>query len=186
MDYLASIRKKERENLKHILKETKKELCESVQDEKNELNELSPWLRDGEGDIEMSPVVARATPLRPPKGNLQLSDVVIEPAAMNATPIYWEWMSTGDILGPAQPDLLAKVGSGLQASYWVVVIYQREPVWINADSLRSTRQFEAQVRQVLPTANPIAQVPTVKPKPDTVEQSSLAFSEGRERMEGNQ
>lgn len=133
MDYLATIRKKERENLRHILEEARKGLCERVQGETSEISEKSPELGNGMGCLPQSPSVACA------------SDVAMEPAAMNATPIFWERMSTGAILGPAQPEFLAKVGSGLLASYWVVVTYQSEPVWINADSLRSKQQFEARV-----------------------------------------
>ncbi len=132
MDYLALVQKKERENLRHILKETKKELCERVQDEKNEVNELSLDGSHGIGCIHGSTDIAHA------------SDVVIEPAALNARPIFWERLSTGDILGPAQPEFLAMVGAGPKARYWVVAQFEGLPVWINSVLLRSKRQFEAQ------------------------------------------
>jgi len=175
MDYLASIRKKERENLRHILKETNKELCEGVQDERNENNEISPWLGDVEEGIQRSSIVARATP---PKGSLQLSDVVIEPAAMNATPIFWERLSTGDILGPAQPEFLAMVSSGLKASYWIVAQFEGLPLWINSILLRSKRQFEEQARLPGPAAPSIAKAPRSKSAPDAIKQSSLEFPDG--------
>jgi hypothetical protein len=98
---------------------------------------------------------------------------------MNATPIFWERMSTGAILGPAQSEFLAKVGSGLVASYWVVVTYQGQPVWINTDSLRSKRQFEAQACHPRTAASSIAQGLPSKSAPGAVEQSSLEFSDGR-------
>lgn len=72
---------------------------------------------------------------------------VIEPAAQNARPIYWE---TGDgrILGPAVPELLAQVGS----EFWIVTTFEGYPRWINADRLRSRKAFEEQAacREVEP------------------------------------
>lgn len=152
MDYLASIRKKERENLRHILKETKKELCESVQDEKNEVNELILDGSHGNGCPHLSPDVAR------------VSDVTIEPVAMNAKPIYWERMSTGDILGPAQPEFLAQVDSGSKASYWVVVQFEGLPIWINSILLRSKCQYELWKRAKMET-EPLSMAGRLAPGP---------------------
>ena len=72
----------------------------------------------------------------------QSSDVVLDLAAPNATPLFWE--RTGSIIGPGTPEFLAKVGDGPTASYWVVAQYEGQPVWINSNMLRSRRQFEAQ------------------------------------------
>lgn len=76
---------------------------------------------------------------------LTSSEVVIEPAAPDARPVFWE-RGTGEIVGPGQPEFLAKVGSGPKESYWVIALYQGLPVWINATVLRSKRQFEQQVK----------------------------------------
>lgn len=176
MDYLAIIRKRKEEESRHIFKEAKKE----VQGEISELSELSPWLGDGEEGCSI--VMDRLARKQQDERNelhekSQASDVVIEPAAAHARPIFWERMSTGAILGPAQPEFLAVEGHGLQASYWVVVTYQGAPVWINADSLRSKRQFEAQGS--LTPMPPLAPVPPVKPKPAAVDQPSLEFPDGR-------
>lgn len=76
---------------------------------------------------------------------LTSSETVIEPAAPNARPIYWE-SGSGEILGPAQPEFLAKVGNGPRESYWVIALYEGLPIWINSMVLRSKRQFERQVK----------------------------------------
>jgi len=74
---------------------------------------------------------------------LTSSGTIIEPAASNARPVYWE-RANGEILGPARPEFLAKVGNGPKERYWVIAIYEGLPVWINATVLRSKRQFEQQ------------------------------------------
>lgn len=74
---------------------------------------------------------------------LTSSEIVIEPAAPNARPVFWE-RGTGEIVGPGQPEFLAKVGSGPKESYWVIALHQGLPVWINADRLRSRTAFEQQ------------------------------------------
>ena len=61
-------------------------------------------------------------------------DVVVEPAAMNARPVYWEGV-TGDLLGPAVPEYLGRTGSGHEERFWVVVRYQNSIRWIRADRL---------------------------------------------------
>ena len=65
------------------------------------------------------------------------NNIIIESAAPNARPIYWE---TGDgrILGPAVPDFLAQVGS----DFWIVTTYETQPRWIRSDRLRSRKAFE--------------------------------------------
>lgn len=69
--------------------------------------------------------------------------VVIEPAANNSRPVFWE-RADGSIVGPAQPEFLARVGTGPKESYWVIALYEGMPVWINSTVLRSKRQFERQ------------------------------------------
>src|SRR5262245_23386650 len=62
---------------------------------------------------------------------LTTPEITIGPAGMNAAPVYWE---RGDcsIVGPAQPEFLARVGNGPKASYWVIAVYNGLPVWINS------------------------------------------------------
>jgi hypothetical protein len=76
---------------------------------------------------------------------LTSSEIVIEPAATNPRPVYWE-CGTGEILGPAQPEFLARVGNGPRETYWVVALFDGLPVWINATALRSKQAFETQVK----------------------------------------
>ena len=71
--------------------------------------------------------------------------VLIEPAATNAKPIYWE-TAIGHIVGPAVPEFLAQVGE----EFWIVTTYEAQPRWIRSDRLRSRKAFEeqAEVREV--------------------------------------
>jgi len=71
--------------------------------------------------------------------------IVIEPAASNPRPIYWERADLS-IVGPGRPEFLAKVGEGLRARYWVVAQFQGVPVWINSIVLRSKTAFEQQAK----------------------------------------
>jgi hypothetical protein len=72
-------------------------------------------------------------------------DLVIEPAAENPSPVYWERADLS-IVGPGRPEFLAKVGEGLRATYWVVAQFQGVPVWINSIMLRSKKAFEQQAK----------------------------------------
>lgn len=65
--------------------------------------------------------------------------LVIEPAAPNGRPIYFEG-ADGRILGPAQPEFLAMS----EGQFWVVVSLHRAPRRISADRLRSRQAFESQ------------------------------------------
>ena len=78
-------------------------------------------------------------------------NIVIEPAAENPCPVYWERADLS-IVGPGRTEFLAKVGEGLRATYWVVAQFQGMPVWINSIVLRSKKAFEQQpeVRVVEP------------------------------------
>lgn len=66
-------------------------------------------------------------------------DIIIEPAAPNARAIYWE-TGTSRILGPATPEFLARDGE----TFWVVTTFEGRTRWVNADQLRSKRNFERQ------------------------------------------
>ncbi len=69
--------------------------------------------------------------------------IVIEPAAPNARPVYWE-NADGVILGPAIPEFLAQVGQ----HFWVIVQYDEAPRWIRSDRLRNKQAFERQVKPI--------------------------------------
>lgn len=71
--------------------------------------------------------------------------IVIEPAAENPRPVYWERADLS-IVGPGRPEFLAKVGEGPRATYWVVAQFQGVPVWINSIVLRSKKAFEQQAK----------------------------------------
>ena len=75
-------------------------------------------------------------------------DIVIEPAALHARPVFWE-RNTGEIVGPAQPEFLAQVGIGATVSYWVVAQFEGYPVWINSIRLRSQQAYESQVKPTI-------------------------------------
>lgn len=70
---------------------------------------------------------------------LTSSEIVIEPAATNPRPVYWE-CGTGEILGPAVPEYLARDGE----TFWIVTTFEGQIRWINADRLRSRKAFEQQ------------------------------------------
>jgi len=85
---------------------------------------------------------------------LTTDEILIEPAAVNARPIYWERADL-TIAGPAQPEFLARVGTGPRASYWVIAQFEGSPLWINTVVLRSRQAFEHQERvTVLEQPNP--------------------------------
>ena len=91
-------------------------------------------------------------PLPAPMPSPQAAEnIVIESAAANPRPVYWERADLS-IVGPGRPEFLAKVGEGLRATYWVVAQFQGVPVWINSIMLRSKKAFEqqAEVRVVEP------------------------------------
>ena len=69
---------------------------------------------------------------------------MIESAAVNARPVYWE-RADGSIVGPGTLEFVAREGGGSTVSYWVVVNAAGQPVWVNSTVLRSKRQFEHQV-----------------------------------------
>ncbi len=71
-------------------------------------------------------------------------EVVIEPAAPESKPVFWE-SSDGRIQGPAQPEFLVQVGLGLRSvDFWVIAHNGITPIWIRSDRLRSMKQFETQ------------------------------------------
>lgn len=94
-------------------------------------------------------VVSGATVSMPP---LQAAEtIVIEPAAANPRPVYWERADLS-IVGPGRPEFLAKVGTGATERFWVIVEFQGQPAWVRSDQLRSRKAFEQQpqVRVVEP------------------------------------
>jgi hypothetical protein len=72
-------------------------------------------------------------------------EIICEPAHRDARPVYWQ-RATGEIVGPAKPEFLAKVAEGPKSSFWVVAQFQGQPIWINSAVLRSRQAFETQVR----------------------------------------
>ena len=71
------------------------------------------------------------------------SDAVVDLAAPNARSVYWE-STDGRILGPGQPEFLARVGAGDGATFWVIVTYRGAVRWIRSDRLRSRQAWETQ------------------------------------------
>lgn len=65
--------------------------------------------------------------------------VTIEPAHPNPRPVFWE-KADGSIVGPGRPEFLARDGD----SFWVVVQFEGQAIWVNSDRLRSRQQFEMQ------------------------------------------
>ncbi len=63
----------------------------------------------------------------------------LQPAAPNAKAIYWE-TGTGQILGPAIPEFLARDSN----TFWISTTFEGQIRWINADRLRSRKAFEEQ------------------------------------------
>lgn len=76
------------------------------------------------------------------------SETVIEPAqrpdGSHLSPVYWERLSTGEILGPAQITHFVKTGTGAGEQFWVVIEFKGHVIWVRDDSLRSKKQFETQ------------------------------------------
>jgi len=62
--------------------------------------------------------------------------IVIEPTHPNPRPIYSESI-TGELLGPAEPEFLAQVGEGEQATFWVIATFAGIPRWIRSDRLQA-------------------------------------------------
>lgn len=78
-------------------------------------------------------------------------EIVIEPATKPSgeplSPIFWE-RTDGSIVGPAQPEFFAKVGTGnTDKDFWIIVLMLGHPAWVRADRLRSKRDYN---RQALP------------------------------------
>ena len=74
-------------------------------------------------------------------------DIMIEPAAANPRPVYWERADLS-IVGPGRPEFLAKVGTGATERFWVIVEYQGQAIWVQSNQLRSRKAFNQQ-RKVL-------------------------------------
>ena len=81
---------------------------------------------------EADNLVARALKILKGDHREPSAEVLIEPAATYARPVYWE-AANGRILGPAVPEFFAQVGS----EFWIVAIFAAQPRWIRSDRLRS-------------------------------------------------
>ncbi len=99
---------------------------------------------------------------------LNTSEIAMEPAAVNARPIYWERADLS-IAGPATPEFLAKVGTGPKASFWVVAVYNGSPWWIRADTLRSRQDWE-QASKVVDMTGLQVTLPRPSPMPPSRKQ----------------
>ena len=75
----------------------------------------------------------------------EASEVVIEPAAPQARPVYYE-RNDGVIYGPAKVTDLAKTGSGGTERFWVIVEFEGHIEWVVSDRLRSKAAFETQAK----------------------------------------
>lgn len=62
---------------------------------------------------------------------------MLETAPSNARAIYWE-AGDGRILGPVVPEFLGRDGK----TFWIVITFEEQIRWINADRLRSRQAFE--------------------------------------------
>lgn len=86
-------------------------------------------------------LIPGGTAIPKPKGQSPRPEgTVIEAAAPNAKPLYWE-AGDGRILGPATPECLARSG----AQFWIVTTFDGQTRWIDADLLRSRKAFSEQV-----------------------------------------
>ena len=75
-----------------------------------------------------------------------VGDMVKEPAAADARPIYWE-SENGIWHGPVKPEFLGRIGIHPNEEFYVIVIYQGITYPILADRLRSRQAFEDQERR---------------------------------------
>jgi len=66
------------------------------------------------------------------------SHIVVQLAASNARPVYWEG-ENGQIRGPAVPEFLARVGIGEMARFLVLVQYEGRILFVDSDLLRSRK-----------------------------------------------
>lgn len=67
----------------------------------------------------------------------------MKPGGSPLSPVYWETADTR-IVGPAMPEYVVKVGTGLTAEFWVIVSHEGTPRWVHSNRLRSKKQFETQ------------------------------------------
>lgn len=90
---------------------------------------------DAQALLEKKPDAVRQVELDEP--------VVVEPACrpdgQPLSAIFWE-TGSGEIIGPAVPEYFAQDGE----TFWIVTTFEGQIRWINADRLRSKKQFEQQ------------------------------------------
>lgn len=98
------------------------------------------------GEIFMLPDEEGAKLLRKAPGRVRVvpeENVIVEPATKPdgspLTPVYWE-RGDGSISGPASVEFFYRLGS----TDGLIVAYEEELIWINADRLRSQRQWARQ------------------------------------------
>jgi len=67
-------------------------------------------------------------------------EVLVEPAAANARPVYWQ-RPDGRIQGRGKPEFLARVGAEANERFWIVLRFQIIVCWISSNQLRSRQAF---------------------------------------------
>ena len=64
----------------------------------------------------------------------------VKPDGSPLSLVYWQ--RHDQIVGPGVPEFVLKDGN----TFWIAVAFQQQPVFVNAEQLRSRRQFEIQQR----------------------------------------
>jgi hypothetical protein len=117
MDYLRQIREH------HITKETKKVCIFYVSKETKETKEVE--------NVTESQKSATKKPLK--KGSDTLIELAITPDGTALSPVYWESMATGCLLGPVTPEFVALADDQV----WIITTFEGEARWIRGDLLRT-------------------------------------------------
>jgi hypothetical protein len=107
-----------------------------------------------------------------------------------AKPVYWLRQSLGAIVGPATVEFVTQTEEGLTSQYWVAVVHEGLPLFVDSIWLRSKRQFDLQVVpqvvELVPQCIRVCQEKgkrpannhalTQKVRPETIEQPPLGLS----------
>ncbi|MDX2253209.1 MAG: hypothetical protein NW202_13065 [Nitrospira sp.] len=104
-------------------------------------------VRTAQGDVRLTPGVPHELPdcvgqrvIEQAGSKVRVhqpeAEILIEPAAPDPRPVYWRGVD-GKLCGPAKPELLAKVGTGTNERFWVVVTYQGTTRWVRANRLQA-------------------------------------------------
>ena len=106
-------------------------------------------LPDDEGQQLLDQAGAKVRVVEAPKNRMEAdtanpdtSDVWIDPPYPTSREVYW--LSGGRILGPAVIQHVAKSGSASREQFWLIITYQGADRWVNADLLRSRKEFASQ------------------------------------------